>query len=289
MDESRILIVGAYGQLGKALQAKYPKAIAVDRDTFDMTDWDMLSKYDWAKIDVILNAAAYTNVDGAETEEGRPIAWQINAAAPGYLSKLATEHGLTLMHVSSDYVFDGTISPHTEDETLAPLGVYGQAKAAGDIAVSTTAKYYIMRTHALIGDGPNFVRTMMGLADKNVAPTVVSDQITRLTFTPSLVDAIDHLIRAKAPYGVYNLSNDGEPASWADITRIIFKEIGRNDLKVTDTSTKEYFKSKPNVSPRPLKSYFDLGKIKAAGFTPKDWRENLHEYIQAEQAKPKEQ
>src|SRR5258708_5114911 len=140
MDESRILIVGAYGQLGKALQAKYPKAIAMDRDTFDMTHWKTLSSYDWSKVDVILNAADYTNVDGAETEEGRPLAWQINATAPGYLSKLATEHGLTLVHVSSDYVFDGSVSPHVEDELVAPLGVYGQAKAAGDIAVSTTPK-----------------------------------------------------------------------------------------------------------------------------------------------------
>lgn len=288
MDDSRFLIIGAYGQLGKALQAKYPKAVAVDRDTFDMTDWDMLSKYDWSKVDVILNAAAYTNVDGAETEDQRPIAWKINATGPGYLSKIATEHDLTLVHVSSDYVFDGTISPHTEDEPVAPLGVYGQAKAAGDIAASVTAKHYILRTHALIGDGPNFVRIMLGLAAKDVSPTVVSDQITRLTFTPSLVDAIDHLLNSKAAYGIYNLSNDGEPASWADVTRLIFKEIGRDDLTVTDTSTKEYFKSKEHVSPRPLKSYFDLSKIKAAGYTPADWRQTLHDYIQAEKAKPKE-
>lgn len=288
MDESRILIVGAYGQLGKALQARYPKAIAVDRDSFDMTDWAMIEAYDWSKIDVILNAAAYTNVDGAETEEGRRAAWAVNATAPGYLAKIANTHNLILVHVSSDYVFDGTISPHTEDEPVAPLGVYGQAKAAGDIAVSTIPKHYVMRTHALIGDGPNFVRTMLGLAEKNISPTVVSDQITRLTFTPSLVDAIDHLLRNKAAYGIYNLSNDGEPASWADITRLIFKEAGRDDLTVTDTSTEEYFKSKPHVSPRPLKSYFDLSKIKAAGFAPSDWRRELHDYIQSEQAKPKE-
>lgn len=288
MDESRMLIIGAYGQLGKALQAQYPKAIAVDRDSFDMTDWEMIAKYDWSKIDVILNAAAYTNVDEAETEEGRPLAWKINATAVGYLSKIASEHDLTLVHISSDYVFDGSRSPHPEDEDVAPLGVYGQAKAAGDIAASTTKKYYILRTHALIGDGPNFVRTMMGLAEKNVSPTVVADQITRMTFTPTLVGAIHHLLETKAAPGVYNLSNNGKPASWADITRLIFQELGRNDLAVTDTTTAEYFKSKPNVSPRPLKSYFDLGKIQAAGFTLPDWREELSAYIKAEQAKPKE-
>ncbi|HSX29963.1 MAG TPA: NAD(P)-dependent oxidoreductase [Candidatus Saccharimonadales bacterium] len=288
MDDSRILIIGAYGQLGKALQAKYPSAIAVDRDQFDMTDWEMVHAYDWSKVDVIINAAAYTSVDEAETEEGRPIVWKINAVAPGYLSKVATEHDLTLVHVSSDYVFDGTRENHSETEDLAPLGVYAQTKAAGDIAVSVTPKHYIMRTHALIGEGHNFVRIMLGLAEKNISPSVVNDQITRLTFTPSLVDGIDHLLSSQAAYGVYNLSNDGEPTSWADITHLIFKEIGREDLVVTGVTTEEYFKSKPHVAPRPLKSYFDLSKIKTAGYTPADWRAELHAYIAAEQAKPKE-
>ena len=217
MDESRILIIGAYGQLGKALQAKYPKALAVDRDTFDMTDWGMLSEYDWSKVDVIINAAAYTNVDEAETDEGRPLVWKINAAGPGYLSKIATEHNCTLVHLSTDYVFDGTKSPHTEYEGYAPLGVYAQTKAAGDIAVSITPRHYILRIQALVGEGHNFVRIMLGLAEKNITPTVVSDQITRITFTPTLVDGIDHLLHTKADYGIYNLTNDGEPASWADI------------------------------------------------------------------------
>ena len=279
MDESRILIIGAYGQLGKALQDKYPSAIALDRDNFDMTDREMVERYDWSKIDIIINAAAYTNVDDAETPEGRVAAWRINATAPGYLSKAANEHDLTLVHVSSDYVFDGTKASHTEDENLAPLGVYAQTKAAGDIAASVTKKYYIMRTHALIGEGHNFVRIMLGLAEKNISPTVVNDQITRLTFTPTLVEGIHHLLTTKAAYGTYNLSNDGDPTSWADITRLIFAEIDRNDLKVTGTSTEEYFKSKPHVAPRPLQSYFDLSKIKATGFTPSDWRKELQDYI----------
>ncbi|HSX29843.1 MAG TPA: NAD(P)-dependent oxidoreductase [Candidatus Saccharimonadales bacterium] len=287
LDESRILIVGAYGQLGKALQATYPKATAVDRDSFDMTDWQMLSSYDWGKYDVILNAAAYTNVDGAETD-GRAAAWKINATGPGYLSKLTAQHNLTLVHVSTDYVFDGTTAPHTETEDYTPLSVYGQTKAAGDIAVSTAPKHYIVRVSWLIGDGPNFVRTMMGLAAKDISPTVVGDQIGRLTFTSALVAAIDHLLTKKPDYGTYNLSNDGEAASWADITRTIFKELGRDDLTVTDTTTKEYFASKPNVAPRPLKSELDLSKIKATGLVLRDWKSELHDYIAAEQAKPKE-
>lgn len=288
MDESRFLIIGAYGQLGKALQAKYPKAVAVDRDTFDMTDWDKLSGFDWSKVDVILNAAVFANVDAAETPEGRVAAWKVNATAVGYLAKIAAEHDLTLVHVSSDYVFDGTKSPHTEDEDFAPLGVYAQSKAAGDIAAGTAPKHYVLRISWLIGDGPNFVRTMMGLAEKNISPTVVHDQVGRLTFANSLAESIDHLLTKKAAYGTYNASGDGQPASWADITRTIFRELGRDDLTVTNTTTEEYFASKPGVAPRPLKSELDLGKIRAAGLALRDWHDDLHDYIQAELAKPKE-
>ena len=270
MDESKILIIGAYGQLGKALQAKYPKAKAVDRDSFDMTDWDKLSKYDWSGVDTILNAAAYTNVDGAETDEGRQMAWKINAQAVAYLTRIVVEHNITLVHVSTDYVFDGTKAPHTEDEAMAPLGVYGQSKAAGDIAISIAPKHYVLRTSWVIGDGPNFVRTMIGLAQKDISPKVVADQIGRLTFTDTLVEAIAHVLEKKAAYGTYNVSNDGSLASWADITRAIFKELGRDDLTVTDTTTQEYFASKSGVSPRPLKSELDLGKIKATGLNLRD-------------------
>jgi len=283
MNESEILIVGGNGQLGLALQAQYPGARAVDRDTFDMTDWEAVQAYDWSGIKTIINAAAYTNVDNAETAEGRPIVWQVNATGAGYLSKIATEHDITLIHISSDYVFDGTIENHTEDEPVAPLGVYAQAKAAGDIAVSITPKHYILRIQALIGEGHNFARIMLGLAEKNISPTVVNDQITRLTFTPTLVDGIDYLLGKNAPYGIYNLTNDGDPASWADITRLIFETIGRSDLTVTDTTTEEYFKSKEHVAPRPLKSWLDLTKIKATGFTLSDWRTELQDYIKKEQ------
>lgn len=280
MDESRILIIGSNGQLGKALQAKYPQAVAVDREEFDMTDWDKVSGYDWSKVTLILNAAAYTNVDGAETSEGRKLAWSINAVGASYLAKVAAEHDITLVHISSDYVFDGTQELHTEDETFAPLGVYGQSKAAGDIAVSTTPKHYILRTSWVIGDGPNFVRTMVGLAQKDVSPTVVADQIGRLTFTDTLVSSIDHLLSSGATPGTYNVSNEGDSASWADITRAIFQALGRDDLTVSDTTTADYYASKEGIAPRPLQSTLNLDKIKSTGFSPTDWHEALKQYIQ---------
>ncbi len=130
------LILGADGQLGKALHDRFPDATALDRSQLDITDLAALEAYDWSMVDTILNAAAYTNVDGAETAEGRQAAWQTNAQAAAHLAKVAIEHNLTLVHISSDYVFDGTISPHHEDEPFTPLGVYGQSKAAGDLAVA---------------------------------------------------------------------------------------------------------------------------------------------------------
>jgi dTDP-4-dehydrorhamnose 3,5-epimerase len=285
VDESRILIIGANGQLGKALQARWPKAQTAGRDTLDITDEAMVQHYDWSTADVIVNAAVFANVDGAETSEGRVAAWRANATGVGNLARAAAEHNLTLVHVSSDYVFDGTKRPHTETEDFSPLNVYGQSKAAGDIAAATVPKHYIARTTWLIGEGGNFVRTMIGLAGKNISPTVVSDQIGRLTFTNTLVDAIDHLLQTTAPYGTYNVTNGGESVSWADITRAIFKELGRDDLTVTNTTTQEYFASKPGVAPRPLQSEMDLSKLTAADFTPEDWHQALHDYIGAEQGK----
>jgi len=285
MDDSRFLIVGANGQLGIALGERFTQAQKADRAELDISDWESVKNYDWSGVSVILNAAVYSNVDGAETAEGRKDAWLANATAVGYLSKVAAEHDITLVHVSSDYVFDGTAEPHVETEAFTPLNVYGQAKAAGDIAASVAPKHYIIRTSWVIGEGKNFVRTMMSLAEKNISPTVVGDQIGRLTFTGQLVDGIENLLKTQAAFGTYNLSNDGDPVSWADVTRTIFRELGREDLTVTDTTTEEYFANKPEAAPRPLKSAFDLGKIKATGLEVRDWHDDLHKYILSEKQK----
>ena len=281
MNDSEIFIVGANGQLGKALKAKYPGAQSADIDEMDITDAQSVQNYDWQGIKIILNAAGYTNVDGAETAEGRVAAWKVNSSAVANLVKVAIKNDMTLVHVSTDYIFDGTQDPHTEDEPFSPLGVYSQSKAAGDIAASLAPKYYILRTSWVIGDGPNFVRTMLGLGAKGVAPTVVADQVGRLTFTSELVKAIDHILSTHSPSGTYNVSNSGEPASWAEITSEIFKQAGY-DLVVTDTTTEEYFSSKTGIAPRPLKSTLALDKLQATGFTSTDWKDDLADYIKKE-------
>lgn len=282
MDEQRILVIGANGQLGTALREKYPTAQAVASSDLDITNAEQLANCDWSGVDTIINAAAYTNVDGAETAEGRVAAWQVNATAAANLAKIATTFNLTLVHISSDYVFDGTQSLHFEDEMFSPLGVYGQTKAAGDLAVAMSPKHYILRTTWVIGEGKNFVRIMLGLGEKGISPAVVNDQIGRLTFTDELADIAGHLLSTNAPYGVYNATNQGEPASWADITRLIFKQAGYADLTVKDVSTEEYFRDRPEAAPRPLNSIMDLSKLTSTGFTGKDWHDTLTSYLQKE-------
>lgn len=282
MDDSKIFIVGANGQLGTALRAKYPGSQFADQAELDITNRASVEAFDWSGIKVILNAAAYTNVDGAETAEGRVAAWSVNASAVSNLARVAQKHDMTLLHISSDYVFDGTRVPHTEDEALSPLGVYGQSKAAGDLVVSLLPKHYLLRTTWVIGEGKNFVRTMLGLAERGISPTVVADQIGRLTFTSELVRAIDHLLVTQPAYGTYNVTNDGPLASWAEITRQIFSLSDHDNLTVTNTTTAEYFAGKVGIAPRPLGSNMSLDKLHATGFVSRNWQDDLAEYISKE-------
>ena len=279
MNSNNIFIVGANGQLGRALRQQYPEARFADIDDMDITDRQSVESFDWSGISIVLNAAAFTNVDGAETPEGRVAAWKVNASAVANLTRVCRTHNMTLVHISSDYVFDGTKEPHFENEDFSPLSVYGASKAAGDLLVEQLDNFYLLRTTWVIGEGKNFVRTMLGLAEKNISPTVVHDQIGRLTFTRELVRIIDHLLSTQAPFGTYNATNDGPLESWADITRRIFELAGRNDLTVTNTTTAEYFAGKDGIAPRPLGSDMSLDKLHSTGFTSHDWTHDLKDYI----------
>lgn len=281
MDESTFLIVGANGQLGQALKAQYPKAHSVDIDELDISKKGSVEEFNWSKFKVILNAAAYTNVDGAESGEGRIVAWQANALAIANLAQAAIKHDLIVVHVSTDYVFDGSKDNHKEDEPFSPLSVYGSSKAGGDIVLGLLPKHYIIRTSWVIGNGKNFARTMIELAKKGVSPSVVSDQIGRLTFTSELVRAIKHLLDNNSAYGTYNVSNDGPSVSWADITRKIF-ELGQFPNQVSDVTTVNYYKGKVGIAPRPMRSTLDLSKIHQTGFASMDWQEELAKYVRKE-------
>jgi dTDP-4-dehydrorhamnose reductase/dTDP-4-dehydrorhamnose 3,5-epimerase len=274
----KTLILGANGQLGKALQIEFPEAEFADRSTFDITKPETWTDRNWRQYQTIINAAGYTKVDLAESE-GRADAWAINATAVKNLAKLSTENRLTLVHISSDYVFDGTNETHDEDEPLSPLGVYGQSKAAGDIAAATVPSHYIIRTSWVIGEGSNFVNIMKSLAEKGINPSVVDDQIGRLTFTTDIAKAIRYLLKTKVPAGTYNVSSSGEPTSWANIAKQVFDLTGYDQGRIKGISTEEYYAGKENIAPRPLQSTLDLAKIQSIGFMPKMWDTALREYL----------
>lgn len=275
----RYLITGGGGQLGKALSAKYPHATALDRKSLDISNIEQVRDVDWSKYDVIINAAAYVNADQSETIEGRRMAWLVNAVGPRNLVEVALKYNLHMIHVSSEYVFDGTIQNHAEDESFTPLSVYGQSKAAGDIAVRLLPNHHILRTSWVVGDGHNFVKTMKRLADMRVDPRVVNDQFGRLTFTSELVRAIDHIITDSVEPGTYNLSNSGKIRSWADIATLTFELSGHHPDRVTHISTEEYKSDKKDFAPRPSHSALSLEKIQKTGFQSIDYEPLLKRYI----------
>lgn len=302
MAPKRTLVTGSNGQLGCAVRALAHERGVVDffdftdRDEFDFSDAAAYDSIDWSLYGTVINCGAYTAVDKAETPEGRVDCWLANASGPALLARVCAQHDITLVHVSSDYVFDGTCELHSENELLSPLGVYGQSKAAGDIAVAGCPRHYIVRSSWVIGEGKNFVRTMAALSDRCASDddvlrqvTVVNDQIGRLTFTNDMAQGIFWLLgyrggdlepSAPAPCGTYNLTGSGEPASWADIARCVFDLRNGNGNAVVSVSTADYYANAQGpISPRPVHSTLDLSKIEAVGFTPRNRQEELEEYL----------
>lgn len=283
MKPKKTLVLGAGGQLGIAFAAAFPEADTLTRAELDVTDAEAVAAFPWHEYAVVLNAAAYTAVDAAETHEGRVAAWAANATGPATLARLSREHGFTLVHFSSEYVFDGTVDGHTEDEPFSPLGVYAQTKAAGDLAVGLAPRHYLLRTSWVIGEGKNFVRTMQALAEKGVSPSVVDDQVGRLTFTDELVRATRHLIDSGADFGTYHVSNGGPAMSWREVAQAVFERSGRSAEEVSGTSTSAYAEgvlAQGNpFAPRPLSSAMSLDKIRATGFEPEDALAALDRYL----------
>lgn len=274
-----VLIIGGSGQLGRSLRTVLPQASTVGRAQLDISDSESLDRFDWAPFQVVINAAAWTDVDGAELSENREAVWSANASGPARLATIAGRTGIRLIHFSSDYVFDGTKASYTELAPLSPLSVYGAAKAAGDLAVSTLAEHYIFRTSWVIGDGKNFVRTMQQLAKSGVSPKVVNDQRGRLTFSDELARAVVFALESSWGSGVYNLTNAGDVVSWHEVAREIFRLSGRDPEDVTGVTTQEYYQGKSHIAPRPLSSNLSLEKVQAAGYQPSDWRDALRNYM----------
>jgi dTDP-4-dehydrorhamnose reductase len=249
----RTVVLGAHGQLGRALAAALPEASVLSRSEFDLTDPAAYERMDWNDVDTIINAAAFTAVDHAETPDGRREAWAVNVTAVAALARVAIRHGLTLVTVSSDYVFDGLVEDHPVDEPVSPLGVYGATKAAGEAVTSTVPRHYVVRTSWVVGEGRNFVSTMRDLARRGIRPDVVDDQLGRLTTADELAEGILTLLRTGAPYGVHHVTGGGATRSWADIAREVFVAEGRDPADVHGVSTSEYAAGKA-LAPRPRHS-----------------------------------
>lgn len=275
-----VVVVGANGQLGRALGELLPEARCYSRDELDVADAQAVASLDLSGVSAIVNAAAWTHVDGAEDPTAIDAVWQANVGGVARLAGLARMHDLPLVHVSSDYVFDGThpgLIP--TDALVCPTSVYGASKAAGEIAARTAPRHYIVRTSWVFGDGPNFVRTMRRLGATRTELTVVDDQVGRPTYAPDLARAIVHLLDRQARYGVYHASGSGEVVSWAGFARKILHGTGCTVVPVT---TAEYAQIAPQAAPRPANSALSLASLIQAGFYMRDWKVALEEYLTLE-------
>ena len=276
----KILITGANGLLGHELSSilKGHTLILLSHSQLDISDPESVNKQiDSSSPDIIINSAAYTQVDACETNYD--LAFKSNAIGPKNLAIKCKQLGIPLIHISTDYVFEGNEkknSPLVEDDKLGPKTVYGKTKLEGEKMVQENCqKYFILRTAWLYGEGKNFVKTMLSLSKKNKELRVVNDQIGSPTYAKDLAKAIKEIIEKKSDkYGIYHVTNKGE-VSWYEFAKKIF-EIKNIEIKVNPCTSEEF----PRPAPRPHYSVLSNQKWIDAGFTPmRDYEEALNEYL----------
>jgi dTDP-4-dehydrorhamnose reductase len=280
------LITGAGGMLGQDLLARLngESVVALDRKALDLTDPDaVLAAVEEHRPDVVVNCAAWTAVDDAETQEEQAL--RINGDGPRHLAEACAKTGAKLLQVSTDYVFagDGT-SPYAEDAPTAPRSAYGRTKLAGEQAVlaALPGAGYVVRTAWLYGaGGGNFVRTMIKLEGIKDTLDVVDDQRGQPTWTADLADRLVRLGQAAlagtAPAGVYHGTSGGE-TTWFGFTREIFRLLGADPERVRPTTSEAFVRP----APRPAYSVLGHDRWRAAGIEPvRDWREALAEAFPA--------
>lgn len=280
----RILITGSQGQLGKALNEFYQKSSEVELINSDVSDLDItdpemvFSRVREVSPDVIINCAAYTAVDQCEDEYD--IAYQINAVGAKNLSMASKENGAVLVHISTDYVFDGTKGDgYVEEDEANPQSAYGRTKWAGEEFVREYAgKYFIVRTAWLFGDGKNFVRTMLKLAEKQKEITVVKDQLGSPTSAKEVTKVID-LLLGSDQYGTYHATCEGV-CSWAEFAVRIF-ELAGTGTKVIPVTSKEYIQK----ADRPAYSVLHNVRLEERfQYHMSSWQKALEEYLSDSQS-----
>lgn len=270
------LVTGAAGQLGTDLRRTLAGADvhAVTRAELDIADGAAVARVlDKIAPDVVVNAAAYTAVDAAETDEDA--AYRVNATGPAVLAAALIGTKTRLIHVSTDYVFAGDADrPYDVDDPTGPKSAYGRTKLAGEIAVRELLPdaAYVVRTAWVYGtSGANFVKTMARLERERDRVSVVDDQRGSPTWSADLAAGLIELGRSAAPAGVYHCTNAGD-TTWFGLTRAIFEELGADPGRVQPTTTDAF----PRPAPRPAYSVLSDTAWRAAGLTPlRDWRDAL--------------
>jgi dTDP-4-dehydrorhamnose reductase len=275
----KIIVTGANGQLGqelvKQLKGTPFSIFAFNKTELDITDQVKVQKtIEKIQPDIIINAAAYTKVDLAETEE--ETAYNVNGFAQRNLAAAAEKVGAKICYVSTDYVFDGTAStPYKEYDNRNPLGVYGKSKYIGEQLTQTlSSRYFIVRTAWVYGEyGPNFVKTMLKLAEERDELGVVYDQVGSPTYTVDLAGFIINLVQTNK-YGIYHATNSGT-CSWYEFAKAIFEETGIN-IKVKPLTSEQF----PRPAARPNYSVLDNMALRINGFPPlRHWRDGLTSFI----------
>jgi dTDP-4-dehydrorhamnose reductase len=277
----KVMITGATGQVGRALLASVPsrmQAIACARQDLDVSDAASVeARVRQEQPDLIINAAAYTAVDLAESEP-EP-AHRINAEGARYLAAAAAESGARMIHISTDFVFDGSRStPYGPDAATNPLSVYGRTKRAGEAAVleSLPNRSIVLRTSwVYAAEGRNFVRTMLRAMRSSGSVRVVADQIGTPTAARSIAGTIWKLAQMPEVAGIHHWTDAGV-ASWYDLAVAIAEEAANlglfsADVRVTPIATRDY----PTPARRPSYSVLDKQSLIALGFVPVHWRESL--------------
>ena len=279
----KILLSGANGQLGRCFQdlvSKTDTVLALGSQELDISNLQaVLAVAEEFRPDIIINAAAYTAVDKAESDAAR--AGAVNCHGPENLALAAKQVGARLVHVSTDYVFDGSGSvPYLETDAVNPLGVYGQTKLAGELLVqSVLPEAIIIRTAWVFSEyGNNFVKTMLRLAKDRPELGVVADQVGCPTYAGDIAAAIIKLVAGNAPGGIYHYCSD-RSVSWAEFAQAIFAEgenagVLASQPKVNFISTEQY----PTPAKRPAYSVLSTAKI-AAYYPPSDWQAALVKII----------
>jgi dTDP-4-dehydrorhamnose reductase len=279
----KVLLIGAKGQVGQELQLTLPQlgeVISIGREELDLTNSEKIGQLiREIHPDYLVNAAAYTAVDKAETEP--ELAYSINAKAPKIMAESAEKIKAKFLHISTDYVFDGRKNtPYLETDLTNPLGVYGQSKLRGEEEIKTVnSQAIILRTAWVYGSygKSNFVKTMLRLGKEREELKVVVDQVGSPTWAKDIAAAITQLlINADNPAGIYNFTNSGI-ASWFDLTKAIFEEAKISGIplkiqRVIPITTAEY----PTPAVRPAYSVLSGQKIsQQLDYIPPYWRDSL--------------